>query len=467
MLTNRTIASLCVLTLLATTAASRADVRLQVHEWGTFTALQDESGEALPGINIDDEPLPVFCHNLHPWALNPSTIARNSIMMKGVPERHPYVTLRLETPVLYFHPPAGAAPFSIDVNVEFRGGWLTEFYPHAVPDEPGLKFNEFDFGPITADTVGSLAWNKVEVGTPGAGPATDENVWLAPRNVNAATVTVPPQTDKDTAAETEKFLFYRGVANRPAPLRMIDDQATDLLSIKGQCADVLAKGQQARIASLWLVDVRDDGSVAWRTLESIMLTPDMSSTLATTSAKFADSEYSASHLETLRSRMHAALVSDGLNEDEATAMLNTWKRVYFQCPGLRVFYLVPRAWTDAVLPLKLSQPAEVKRVMMGRIELISPRQRQLLKKLSTIHVSNPEWLDKVARTPAGIKFFQGRSSFGDLGVKVPDDYQAYLELGRFRNALVLAELKARQTPQLIEFIHTYGLYAYQPTAGSE
>ena len=31
-----------------------------VHEWGTFTSLQDENGRTLSGINTDDEPMPLW-----------------------------------------------------------------------------------------------------------------------------------------------------------------------------------------------------------------------------------------------------------------------------------------------------------------------------------------------------------------------------------------------------------------------
>jgi hypothetical protein len=188
---------------------------------------------------------------------------------------------------------------------------------------------------------------------------------------------------------------------------------------------------------------------------------DTTSVLATTSSRFAQSEYSAGHLEDLRLKVHAALVADGLNDDEATAMLETWKRAYFQSPGLRLFFLVPRVWTDTVLPLQLSRPAEVTRVMMGRIELIGDEQRQSLKKLSTMPASDPGWVDKIGNSPNAQKFREGRSNFGDLGVKIPEDYQTYLDLGRFRNALVLAEQKARPTRQLDEFISRYQLYATQ------
>jgi len=441
--------------------AGKAGV-LQVHEWGTCTALQDEHGDALPGINIDDEPLPPFCHNLCPWVLK-SAGAFPRPMMKGAPERHPYVTLRLETPVLYFHPAAEeTAPFTIDVHVKFHGGWLTEFYPQARPDAPGLGSDQFNFGPITPQTLGQLTWKGVTVGGEASGPPTAENVWLAPRDVRASSVTVPPQTDKDHASEAEKFLFYRGVANRPVPLRVSHDLEKNQLSIRGQCADVLHDEEPARISALWLVNIRRDGTVAWRALDPIKVTDDTSSVLASTSSRFAETEYSAAHLEAVRMTMHKALVADGLNPDEATAMLNTWRRAYFQSPGLRLFFLVPHAWTNGVLPLHLSRSAEVHRVMMGRIELISADQRQLLRKLASTPASDPEWMQKIPDSANARRFREGRSNFGDLGVKIPDDYQIYLDLGRFRNALVLAEQRVRQTPQLNEFINAYGLWAFQP-----
>src|SRR5688500_700312 len=78
--------------------------KLVVHEWGTFTALQNEGGEQLGGINIDDEPVPNFVHNLNPYVLQSSYTLRE-VRSKGAPQRHPYVTVRLETPVIYFYPP--------------------------------------------------------------------------------------------------------------------------------------------------------------------------------------------------------------------------------------------------------------------------------------------------------------------------------------------------------------------------
>jgi hypothetical protein len=40
--------------------ALAGEPQLKVHEWGTFTSLQDERGTAIGGINTDDEPVPLF-----------------------------------------------------------------------------------------------------------------------------------------------------------------------------------------------------------------------------------------------------------------------------------------------------------------------------------------------------------------------------------------------------------------------
>ena len=161
---------------------------LLVHEWGTFTTLQDEDGRELSGINVDDEPVPHFVHDVNPALLASPVLTSThwEYRMKGAPRAHPLVTMRLETPVIYFYPPKGVTePFPIDVNVKFRGGWLTQFYPNAVFNDPQMETSSFDFGKLTPETIGSLTWNDLKVGTKADGPATKERVWLQPRKVAA------------------------------------------------------------------------------------------------------------------------------------------------------------------------------------------------------------------------------------------------------------------------------------------
>lgn len=427
---------------------------LVVHEWGTFTSLQDEQGKALLGINVDDEPLPAFVHNLHPHVLSRPYVLTHPDM-KGAPQRHPDVTMRLETPVIYLHPAASQPrPQPLNVDVSFRGGCLTEFYPEAQADAPGLKAGEFTFGPITPDTLGSLAWHSLQVGTDRPGPRTEEHVWTAPRQVNAVGVT-------SAGGESEKYLFYRGVGRIDSPLRVVTDLATNTICLRSQAGDLAAR-QPLPVPAAWLVHVRADGQAAWRSLPAVELTQDRERNLASASAGFDEKEFGSERLDELRSSMHAALVADGLFADEATAMLETWRRAYFQSPGLRVFYLVPRAWTDHTLPLELSAPAQIERVMVGRIELISPEQRAGLAKLASGPKTDAKWLQQVYESPNSNRFFAGRADFGDLRVKIPADYQTHLDLGRFRNALVLDAERKQPTETLRTFIDTYGLWLYRP-----
>ena len=72
----------------------------------------------------------------------------------------------------------------------------------------------------------------------------------------------------------------------------------------------------------------------------------------------------------MRASLKTSLINQGLFADEAEAMLNTWKHSYFEKPGARVFYIVPRAWTEHFLPLTVSAPARINRVIVGRIDLL-------------------------------------------------------------------------------------------------
>jgi hypothetical protein len=75
----------------------------------------------------------------------------------------------------------------------------------------------------------------------------------------------------------------------------------------------------------------------------------------------------------LRRTMESLLVGQGLYEKEAAAMLETWRGSWFE-PGTRVFYIAPKAAVDAILPLEIKPaPAEVARVFVGRLELVTPR----------------------------------------------------------------------------------------------
>ena len=102
--------------------------------------------------------------------------------------------------------------------------------------------------------------------------------------------------------------------------------------------------------------------------------------------------------------------------------------------------------------------------MVGRIELVSDEQRELLGKLRKAEISNGAWVEELQSSPARDRFLAGRSDFGDLGIPVPADYQLYLKMGRFRNALVTAEEARQPSPNLTKFINVYGLHPFRIAA---
>ncbi|HEY4262408.1 MAG TPA: hypothetical protein VGM98_19760 [Schlesneria sp.] len=442
--------------------------RLMVHEWGTFTSFQNEAGEGLRRINTDDEPVPPFVHRLARVELFAPTdiYLDRGYQTQGAPHADPRVTMRLETPVVYFHLPSDQKEMSLDVAVDFRGGYLTEYFPKAVAQVNGKPFEKNDFprGPIA---LGGLRWSNVHIGDVQPTvemPQTTEHVWLAPRKVDAAVVTV--------GNESERFLFYRGVGDLVAPLTVARnaDQVLDVyLNIPGLKQQKSAaakpspldapwpKGDASPLAvhpewegmlthrDVWLLDVRPDGTSAFRRHRESKRNRPEGDRLLQISGELAEREYSPDNLALLRAEMHEALVREGLFADEANALLETWELSYFRSPGQRLFFLVPRAWTDAVLPLTLSVPADVTRVMVGRIELVTPRQRDLLKQLAETPVPDlTEVLTSMralrkdtSRREAYNALASGRGDSSMLEVSVPPTYQAFLDLGRFRTSLLM------------------------------
>jgi hypothetical protein len=407
---------------------------LVVHEWGTFTSLQDEAGQTIGGINTDDEPVPSFCHDLGHFLIGRPAEAP-PVQSKGVPLCLPDVTMRLETPVVYFHLPKNTpAPVKASVKVAFKGGWLTQFYPAAESGGFSLAAR------LNQNSVGQLAWNNLTIGVDARGPETTDKVWTAPRTVEAASVA-------GTNGESEKFLFYRGVGHLLCPLQVRRTADGKTLQGMAQLGGDLANCSPMQVRHLWLASFASDGQCAFRALPAVTLQPERGgqkpSTLFSTAADFTPKEYSPANLPALRREMVLALKEEGLFQDEAEALLNTWQASYFKSGGLRLFFTVPRAWTDNYLPLEVSSSCEISRAMIGRLELITPAQRALLKQL--------------AQAPAPTKPWATYRSTADSYVLDGSMPEAYRNLGRFRQALVLAENHSHPSRSLTAFLKVNGL----------
>jgi hypothetical protein len=363
-------AFLGVLILAAHLPAMSAD--LVIHEWGTITTIHDAAGTPATGLNRIDESdvLPSFVHRYEPE----TTRQKPGLILGKLPNipGRPDVTMRLETPVLYFHPPPGEAySRAIDVTVRFRGGVINEFFPDAeasvaldisrvMEKRQAGVITEWDGDVLNNYVVGTLQWKGLRLHDTVIAPLTNDEIWLAPREVTSASVFNPE------AGEGEQFLFYRGVAHLDALLQTTLTRSQLQLRAPAQLVWLDAP---AVLPNIWFADVRADGVIAFREHAGVTLRQEEAGKQLATLKRFSGGDYTVAGAAQLRASLKKALLAQGLFADEAEAMLNTWKASYFQKPGLRVFYIVPRAWTDYFLPLQFSVPARVTRVIVGRIDI--------------------------------------------------------------------------------------------------
>jgi hypothetical protein len=92
-----------------------------------------------------------------------------------------------------------------------------------------------------------------------------------------------------------------------------------------------------------------------------------------------------STFEHLSRDLEDILMSQGLYPDEARAMIATWRESWFE-EGSRLFYIVPPAFVNTILPLTINPaPSETVRVFVGRLELVTPATTQAVEKILATH----------------------------------------------------------------------------------
>jgi hypothetical protein len=290
---------------------------LIVHEWGTFTTIAGADGVALDWRPFTEKSdLPGFVYTID-GSTNGVGLRHGPCLKCDLAAR-----VRMETPVMYFYTDQQT---DVSVRVQFPAGRITEWYPSARNVSGGwLDWGRFTIVPA------------MQAGLPFENGS---NHYYAARETDAGLVRVC--TAKTT--EYEKFLFYRGVGSFELPVRARLEG--DRLRLEG-----------ARVGKV-IVFENQGGQIGF--------------TVARAGNTIARPNLSAS-LESLRSEFAALLVANGLYRKEAEAMLETWRDSWFE-EGLRVFYILPRAATDAVLPVEIApRPTELVRVLVGRAEVITP-----------------------------------------------------------------------------------------------
>ena len=310
-----------------------ASADLVAHEWGTFTSIAGRDGRAIewsPQDGSDD--LPQFVEHLR------------SVDFKGGLRG----TVRMETPVLYFYSPIET---TVSVKVSFAQGLITEWYPHASHVEPKEVLSPTLL--LDGERNGSIAWNSVTV-SPGVSPNlpqdNSQNHYFAARETASAPLVM--KTKK--GVQQEKFLFYRGVSVFSVPVAA-EPMAQGKVMVRNLGAE--------EIPEIILFERRGE-KVGYRLGGALHADMELNSPELT------------STVESIGRDLESVLIGRGLYPDEARAMIETWRKSWFE-EGSRLFYIVPPSFVNAVLPLSISpSPAQVNRVFVGRLELITPATEQ-------------------------------------------------------------------------------------------
>jgi len=107
----------------------------------------------------------------------------------------------------------------------------------------------------------------------------------------------------------------------------------------------------------------------------------------------------ASTVEELAEAMVNELTQAGLYQKEALAMVNTWHASWFAEDGTRLLYLVPEKQTNELLPLTIDPaPDESVRILVGRLETLTPEDCRRLVEIVTSADANSELVQSELKT---------------------------------------------------------------------
>lgn len=348
--------NLLLASLLLVTANVQA---LEIHEWGTFTSLVNENGKLMQGMHHEEEGLPGFVYGLREDQPNgKKTVSQlRSLTSCGTRPRPgatkcafftgeledvlPFnqfntpVTQKMETPVIYFYGNKGE---KVNVEVGFPQGMISQWYPAAKSFNPHQ--NEFKSG--------HMSWEVTLLNQMDALSFIETNpqsIWNPARKTKAN----PIQTNIN-GEETERFIFYRGLGEFDVPLK-IKIEETKI---------TLRNSSRETIPAIFYIQSSKEKGI----LKSIKL-----GSINGQASLSADTNR-AMEGQDVFTELKNSLVSAGLFEDEAIGMIKTWEKSYFHTEGERLLYILPREWTEEILPMKVSpRPSKLSRVLVGRIEL--------------------------------------------------------------------------------------------------
>src|SRR5256885_2194734 len=231
-------------------------------------------------------------------------------------------------------------------NVDGARKASTEWYPHASRVEPAA--NIFDGTLYQPHADGSIAWDSLIVSPSLRAEFPRENLdnhYYAARMTSSTPLRVktPPASNKRSFFSTAAYPLF------PSPLSAKPTTAGKLL-VESRSEDEIPntilwerRGEQ--------VGYRIGGALP---KDVVLGVPELTATI-----------------DDLGRDVEGMLVFQGLYQDEAHAMLETWRGSWFE-EGSRLLYIVPTAFVDGVLPLSINPaPSQTVRVFVGRLEIVT------------------------------------------------------------------------------------------------
>lgn len=308
-----------------TSAQAPAANGVAVHEWGVLSVYNDVD-LANADMRAEWDGLPKYV-----WG---------RIDGRTVPPREPTA---VRAPVIYFHAPQAT---NLQVKVDFPKGKPAVWWPGTTVRQG----REALLQPMDNQPPSSLHWSVQLRPTNAAGYVTKDipkGHWMnLLRDVKADDVHVY-QGGADPQVK-ERFLYYDGLIPAPPGLAIAVDG--DNVSLQSRAKHDLL--------DVTVVDLRNLRKIRTARLEK--MTPE-SEVKAVKFTERDQTKWPQAGVDELVGQLTAA----GLNEDEARSLANVWRPEFFEKEGLGVFYRLPQAVYDQVLPLTVTPtPAKTVRTLL-------------------------------------------------------------------------------------------------------
>jgi predicted transcriptional regulator len=345
---------------------------LTVHEWGTFTSHYTDSGTPYQNVHkVLDEKAPDFVHfiDFENCDINCTDRYKDDYWFVNRKLELDDISIKMETPVLYFYSKKEIT--DLEINVGFPMGSISEFYPLPIQKEDlnyvksHVKFKdragELVDGINIVNSIPYLSFKnyygyakwRINILSPNTSaiPSNPDsivsNVWLAPRKTASNII--------ESGNEREKYIFYRGLASFTNPVIPKYTKSSNLL---------VTNTTQENLKYVLVYEITKDGRRFIWDIKGI--NANESVIFQRNNSIINDNNWNSN----FKPKFIEALVESGLYKDEAEAMLNTWNQSYFGKPGIKIFWITPRSFTDKILPISFSiQPEKLERVMIGRTEI--------------------------------------------------------------------------------------------------